>query len=56
MAESRSPPLDHDKAQWLIYVGKKRPATGWPRGVYRARYEVTRAGAAVLVREFRLTL
>lgn len=56
MAESRTPPLDHDKAQWLIYVGKKRPANGWTRGVYRAHYEVIRAGAATIVREFRLTL
>ncbi|WP_304190333.1 M23 family metallopeptidase [Phenylobacterium aquaticum] len=56
LVDSRGPPLDHDKAQWLVFAGKKRPAAGWPRGVYRARYEVTRAGAVVLIRAFNLTL
>ncbi|WP_272886812.1 M23 family metallopeptidase [Phenylobacterium aquaticum] len=56
MAESVSPPLDHDKAQWLLYVGKKRPAAGWPRGVYRARYEVIRSGGVTIVRDVRFTL
>lgn len=56
LAQSRLPPLDRDKAQYLVYAGKKRPAAGWSKGVYTARYTVLRAGAPVLHREYELGL
>ncbi len=34
--------LDRDKAQWFRFVGRQRPAPGWPRGTYRGEYSVTR--------------
>ena len=55
LATSRLAPLDKDKAQYLLYAGKKRPASGWPQGVYTARYTVIRAGAPALQREERLS-
>jgi len=56
LATNRSPPLDNDKAQWLNILGRKRPAAGWPHGVYRAEYRVWRKGAAVIERRFQLSL
>jgi murein DD-endopeptidase MepM/ murein hydrolase activator NlpD len=41
---------------WLAYAGRKAPAAGWPRGLYRGRYELKRSGAVVDVREGRLTI
>jgi murein DD-endopeptidase MepM/ murein hydrolase activator NlpD len=49
LAESASPPLDHDKAQQMLFVGRGRvPPGGWPAGEYRATYSVTRNGRTVL--------
>lgn len=52
LATMRQPPLDRDKAQQFLYVGKKRPAAGWLRGAYRAVYRVHRGGQVVLSRTF----
>ncbi|MEI9963399.1 MAG: hypothetical protein WDM92_00430 [Caulobacteraceae bacterium] len=56
IATSRQPPLDHDKATWLMFVGKKRPAAGWPKGRYVAEFKVYRAGQAVISRSFAVDL
>lgn len=48
LAHSASPPLDRDKAQYLNFVGKKRPAAGWPAGAYAVEVRVVRGGAAVM--------
>jgi len=48
--------LDRDKAQWMMFSGSKRPAGGWPRGVYRGRFTVRRAGVLVLDQGFELRL
>lgn len=48
--------MDADKAAYFLFVGKKRPATGWPAGAYTADYEVVRKGAPALTRQFRLSL
>lgn len=55
LAQSRLPALDRDKAQYLVYVGKKRPASGWSRGDYTARYTVIRAGEPVVRQAYRLS-
>lgn len=49
-------PLPRDQAQRLIYVGKPRPAGGWMKGRYLARYTVQRDGRAVLERSFDIAL
>jgi len=49
LADNRAAPLDHDKAQQLLFAGRGRvPAGGWPAGEYRAAYSVTRNGKTVL--------
>ena len=49
-------PLDRDKAQVLLYVGRKRPLEGFKPGRYRADYVVTREGRIVLQRTFEVSL
>jgi len=56
LASATTPPLDHAKAQNVNYVGKKRPPTGWPRGVYSARILVHRGGVVVLDRRVQTSL
>lgn len=36
--------LDRAKAQYLLFAGKKRPAGGWPKGIYMVRVDVSNAG------------
>lgn len=47
--------LDRDKAQYLLYAGRKRPATGWPTGRYAARIEVRRGGKVAIAKAVDLT-
>ncbi|HEY3696558.1 M23 family metallopeptidase [Phenylobacterium sp.] len=47
-------PLDRDKAQHLLFVGRKRPPTGWTPGTYRADYTVYRGGRAALAKSFEI--
>jgi murein DD-endopeptidase MepM/ murein hydrolase activator NlpD len=57
LADSTQPPLDHDKAQQLTFVGRGHaPTTGWPAGQYRASYSVKRNGKIVLTNISTLTL
>jgi hypothetical protein len=49
-------PLDRDKAQHLLFIGKKRPPDGWPPGTYVADCVVYRGGAAVMNRRFEIRL
>jgi biotin carboxyl carrier protein len=56
IAGQTADPLDRDKAQWMIFTGRKRPGDGWPAGEYRGRYTVERAGATVLTAERTLVL
>jgi hypothetical protein len=50
LATNRLPPLDRPKAQHLMFVGQKRPATGWSRGDYTSELRVHRAGKVVMTR------
>jgi hypothetical protein len=54
LARSTLPALDHSKAQYLMFVGKKRPAAGWAPGVYQATYTVTRGGKPTLSKTFQV--
>ena len=40
----------------MLFTGKKRPATGWDRGTYKATYVVERDGRVVLKKDMELTL
>lgn len=56
LAQARRPPLARWRAQDLHYVGKRRPPTGWAKGVYTAEYRVWRAGKPVLSRRLQVRL
>jgi hypothetical protein len=56
LAKSRGQPLQRWRAQDLIYVGKRRPATGWPPGAYVADYRVWRQGKVALSRRVQAKL
>jgi hypothetical protein len=56
IVQDRRPPLDHDKAQVLSLVGRKRPAAGWPRGRYSAILQVIRGGKPVIERRAAIVL
>ncbi len=44
--------LDRNKAQFLLFAGKKRPPGGWPAGIYHGSVTVTNGGEAKLKREW----
>jgi murein DD-endopeptidase MepM/ murein hydrolase activator NlpD len=52
LAQSRIAPLDHDKAQYMAYIGKRRTGAAWRPGVYRAQARVHRNGRIVLGKDF----
>jgi murein DD-endopeptidase MepM/ murein hydrolase activator NlpD len=56
IADNRAPPLERDKAQVILFAGKKAPAGGWPAGVYRVDYRVIRAGRVAISSGDRITL
>jgi murein DD-endopeptidase MepM/ murein hydrolase activator NlpD len=49
-------PLERNKAQVLLFAGRKRPLEGFKPGRYRADYSVTREGRKVLERTFDVSL
>ncbi|SEG65865.1 Peptidase family M23 [Bosea lathyri] len=56
IAENRAQPLQRDQAQTLIFAGLKRPAGGWDRRFFQARYVVLHEGKLVLERIFDIDL
>jgi murein DD-endopeptidase MepM/ murein hydrolase activator NlpD len=54
IAETRTPPLDKNKAQIMLFAGRKRPASGWGDGTYKATYTVEHDGQVVLKRDLEL--
>lgn len=56
LARSRAEPLQRWRAQSLVFVGDRRPAGGWPNGVYVADYRVLRQGKAALSRRIQVRL
>lgn len=56
LARSEGATLDRNKAQWLLYAGKRAPPGGWEDGRYQANYTVIRDGRTVLYRSFDVTL
>jgi hypothetical protein len=56
IAENRPPPLAQNKAQVMLFAGKKRPSSGWDLGTYKATYVVERNGQVVLEKALELVL
>ncbi|WP_245283834.1 M23 family metallopeptidase [Bradyrhizobium sp. Cp5.3] len=56
IAENRAAPLQGNKAQIMLFAGKKRPPGGWDHGTYKATYVVERDGQVVLKKELELVL
>jgi hypothetical protein len=56
LARNRRPPLTAARAQDMLYVGKRRPASGWARGAYVAEYRVWRNGSVALSRRIETRL
>jgi len=48
--------LERNQAQSLVFAGIRKPAAGWDKGIYRAKYVVLRDGNAVLERNFDIDL
>ncbi|WP_293905309.1 M23 family metallopeptidase [Phenylobacterium sp.] len=56
LARARQPPLASWRAEDLRLVGKRRPAAGWPPGVYAADYRVWRRGKVAISRRMEMRL
>jgi Peptidase family M23 len=48
--------LDRNKAQYLLFAGKKRPPAGWPAGTYSGSVTVTNGGEVRLKKEWQAQL
>lgn len=55
LASASAPPLERAKAQYLMFAGARLKSAAWPKGAYRARYEVKRGGQVVLARDWTLS-
>lgn len=56
IAESAPQPLERSKAEYMLFVGKRKPSEGWKTGTYSATYSVQRGGKTVTSRTFDLRL
>lgn len=56
VAQNKAPPLDRNKAQWLMFAGVKQPAGGFRPGLYRAIYRVERDGKPAIEQAFGIAL
>ncbi len=45
--------LDRNKAQYLLFTGKKRPPGGWKAGMYEGSVMVTQGGKVRMERQWR---
>jgi hypothetical protein len=48
--------LDSNKAQYMLFAGKKRPSSGWALGKSQATYSVMHDGRLVLEKGFELSV
>jgi hypothetical protein len=56
LASHAGTPMTSTQAQRLVFIGKHRPATGWPIGRYTGEYAVLRSGRTIMQRTFSITL
>jgi Peptidase family M23 len=48
--------LNHNKAQYLLFSGKKPKNNLWPAGDYRGHFEVLRGATLVIAKDWRVTI
>ena len=48
--------LDHSKAQYMMFAGKKKPDQGWPAGTYSGSGTISRSGQVRLHREWQANI
>lgn len=56
VAQNKAPPLDRDKAQWMMFAGFRPPPGGFRPGLYRAIYRVERGGRPAIEQAFGISL
>lgn len=56
VADQTEKPLERNKAQVLLFAGRKRPSEGFKPGQYRADYFIIREGKVLLQRTFEVSL
>lgn len=56
LVEDTLPPFDRDKAVYSAFIGKKKPASGWPSGAYAAQVRILRGGGVAAERSFSIRL
>ena len=56
LARIRPKNVERPKALAWNYVGKRRRGAGWPSGVYRGEYRLTRDGRPLLRKIVRVTI
>ncbi|KFG70743.1 M23 family metallopeptidase [Microvirga sp. BSC39] len=56
LAQNKAPPLDRDKAQWMMFGGTRPPEGGFRPGLYRAIYRVERDGRPAIEQAFGINL
>ncbi|MBR1244985.1 M23 family metallopeptidase [Bradyrhizobium sp. AUGA SZCCT0240] len=56
LAENRPVALDRNKAQFVLFSGKKRAKRDWDRGFYTATYVVKQEDQSLLEKQFQLEL
>jgi hypothetical protein len=56
LAQSKAPPLDRNKAQWMLFAGIKQPPGGFRPGLYRALYRLERDGKPAIEQAFGISL
>ncbi len=56
LADNRAPALPRNQAQNMVFAGQRRPASGWPSGLYRGEYQIWREGRLLTSRGFEIKL
>ncbi|WP_244610730.1 M23 family metallopeptidase [Microvirga pakistanensis] len=56
VAQNKAPPLDRNKAQWMMFAGFRPPPGGFRPGLYRAIYRVEREGKPAIEQAFGISL
>ncbi len=56
VAQNKAPPLDRNKAQWMMFAGFRPPPGGFRPGLYRAIYRVERVGKPAIEQAFGISL
>lgn len=56
LAQNKAPPLDRNKAQWMMFSGVKQPQGGFRPGLYRAVYRVERGDRPAIEQAFGINL